>query len=373
LRIGINAHLLCNPAARGSGLGRYLARLLDHLPRAGPEHEFIVFSNARELPAQLLRRGTMLPTGRGPARAFWERFLLARAARQAGVGVMLSPAFSAPKGLKVPLVVVIHDLHAFFHPEDYISGLRWRNLRANVLRSARQAALLISDSKATKRQVVEGLGVPAERVRAIHLGEPPEDYFREREPAEVSAALARHGVARPYVLWVGTLEPRKNLPRLIEAFGLLVKRGLPQRLVLAGRPGWGLGPIREAIRRSSEPGRIRCCGFVAEADLPLLYRGASLFVLPSRFEGFGLPLLEAFACGAPVVAADAGAVPEVAGEAAVLVSPEEAGSLAAAMERVLSDEELAASLREKGRARLRLFSWEKTARQTVAALEEAAS
>jgi glycosyltransferase involved in cell wall biosynthesis len=189
--------------------------------------------------------------------------------------------------------------------------------------------------------------------------------------------IRRYGIRRPYCLFVGNLEPRKNLPRLIEAFGLLRRHGLapadlPQ-LVLAGTRGWlSSGIFRAAAGQGLEAPDIVFTGYVPPADLPALYAGAACFVFPSLYEGFGLPVLEAMACGTPVVASTASSLPEVAGDAALLVDPHDVEGLAGALRRLWGDAELRADLRERGLQRATLYSWERTARLTLDVYERVA-
>jgi len=233
--------------------------------------------------------------------------------------------------------------------------------------------LVLTFSEHTRRDVASRLGLPLERIRAIPLA--AHEQFRPvPDPAARHAVLSRCGLAdRPYILAVGRLEARKNLVRLVEAFALLRRGepGLSHRLVLAGEKGWEGEAIFSTVRRLGLDGEVCWIDFVPFADLPALLSGADLLVHPSLYEGFGLPPLEAMACDTPVVASQTTSLPEVVGGAGLLADPYSPASFAAAMRAVLTDAALAAELRARGRERVRKFTWEQTARLTLAAYEEA--
>jgi glycosyltransferase involved in cell wall biosynthesis len=193
--------------------------------------------------------------------------------------------------------------------------------------------------------------------------------YRQLDPDAVAPALGRYGVEPPYILYVGSLEKRKNLPRLLQAYARL-RQDLPGwKLVIVGARKWKSAPIFDTLSRLGLEPYVHFTGFVEEDDLPALYNGADLFCFPSLYEGFGLPVLEAMACGTPVVTSSTSSLPEVAGEAALLVDPYDVEAIAAAMRRVLSDPELAQDLRARGLARAAQFTWERTARETIAVYE----
>jgi len=193
--------------------------------------------------------------------------------------------------------------------------------------------------------------------------------YRPMSLESVDPALKRYVIERPYILYVGSLEKRKNLPRLLEAYAYLRETLPGWKLVIVGGRKWKSDPIYKAVQRLGLEPHVIFTGFVAEEDLPALYNGADLFVFPSLYEGFGLPVLEAMACGTPVVTSNTSSLPEVAGEAALLVAPTDVKAIAAAMQRVLSEPDLAAELRRRGLERASQFSWERTARETLAVYE----
>lgn len=295
--------------------------------------------------------------------------LLAAESALGEIDVFHATAYAMPRVDRVPVVLTVHDLTLLRRPELGTGALR-RSVES-AARRANEARLVIADSQATADDLVALAGVAAARVRVVPLG--VSAAFRPLPPETARAHVAaRFRFDQPYLLHVGTLEPRKNLPLLIAACAGLWRAGrLTHRLILAGSPGWGAAAVADAIARHGAEQFVVQLGAVDAADLPPLYAGADAVVLPSLNEGFGLPLLEALACGAPVIAANAGALPEVAGDAALLVDPADAEAWADAIRRVVTDEELRSRLRVAGPPRAAPFTWERCARETLAVYREA--
>ena len=273
-------------------------------------------------------------------------------------------------------VVTVHDLIAQRLEKLYrqrVSGFRFRVERWLETRVLFKAGKLIAVSEQTKKDLVELYGLDPERIAVVHEGPDP-GLAPVNDPQKVSEALFRCGLnpKEPYFLYLGGIDQRKGTEYLLEALAMLREKGLPHTLALAGRiEGDKQYPLLlEQIRRLGLEEKVRLLGFVADRDLPALFSGCLGFVFPSIYEGFGLPPLEAMACGAPVVAAKASAVPEVVGDAGLLVEPGSAASLAQAMEGLASNPELALDLREKGYKRAGLFSWQKAAEKTLAVYKE---
>jgi len=272
---------------------------------------------------------------------------------------------------RVPVVVTLHDLSFLTRPELH-TPLNGANLRWIAPRALAHAALVITDSEATARAAAERLAVPKERLRPVHPGCDLE-RFRPARSADDAAIIARLGLRAPFVLFVGTREPRKNLVTLIRAFEALAAARLPHRLVVAGAAGWKNEAAERAIASSPAAARVDRPGRIAEADLPALYRAADVFCYPSLEEGFGLPPLEALACGTPVVTSNVSSLPEVVGEAALTVAPLDAPALARALREAIENRELRARLSREGPLRASRFTWESTARATAAVYAEALS
>ncbi|MGH7266295.1 MAG: glycosyltransferase family 4 protein [Candidatus Rokuibacteriota bacterium] len=365
MRIAIDARLWGEPQ---SGIGRYTRSLVEALVKGAPEERWLLYVDrpARDVPGAVVTR--CLPW---PQRLLWTLWAAPRDLRRHPVDVFHGvTGFELPPAA-CPLVTTVHDLIPLRFPELVPARHRWavRLLLGGALRRARRVIVV---SEATRGEVVARYRVAAEKVRVVpeaaapHMAPPP--------PAETALVRARYHLGAPYVLFVGLLEPKKNVAGLLEAVARLVKAGAwgSTQLVLAGARGWGVGDLEAESTRLGLTGIARWLGPVADADLPGLYAGARAFVFPSLWEGFGLPVLEAMAAGAAVVASRRGALPELVGDAAVLTEPE-AGALAEALGRVLADAPLRERLRERGFARAAQFSWERAARETMAVYREAAA
>jgi glycosyltransferase involved in cell wall biosynthesis len=362
---------------RQSGVGHYTQRLVGGLAAIDQENRYtcLVASDGPGLAV------TQRNFARWPTRVSFENHLvgdlwllgyLPVRLRLWATDVYHGPAVFLPLvKLGYRTVVTIHDLVSFLFPET-VPRKYSLYMRVMTRWAARSADRIIAVSRATKDDLTRALGVPDEKVVVIHEAVAPE-FAAPVEPAVVEAVIRRYGIRPPYCLFVGNLEPRKNLGRLVEAFaGLRARRParepIPQ-LVLAGTRAWLHGGIFEAVAAHDLAADILFTGYVTPADLPALYAGATCFVFPSLYEGFGLPVLEAMAAGTPVVASRAGAIPEVGGDAALLVDPRRPAEIAEAIETVLGDGQLRATLVARGRERARLFTWEAVARQTLAVYE----
>jgi len=233
-------------------------------------------------------------------------------------------------------------------------------------RTLAQAAMIVTDSEFVRRELIDLLGVAAHRIQTVPLG--VDASFRPRSPAESAPILARHGLAGvSYLLVVATLEPRKNLLRLIEAYSRLPMPLRQQHpLVIVGARGWLTGELERRLVPLERSGQIKRLGYVSQEDLPLIYSSAHAFVFPSLYEGFGLPVLEALASGTPTLTSNRSSLPEVAGDAALLVDPENVDTLTAGLERLLTDAEWRAQATERGLRQARQFSWERCVDETVA-------
>jgi glycosyltransferase involved in cell wall biosynthesis len=286
---------------------------------------------------------------------------------------LLHVQYTAPPLAPCPVVATIHDL-SFEHLPATFKRRSWMQLRLTVRRTARRAAHVIAPSEFTRRDICETYGVPAQRVTTIPLA--ASARFAPAPAAEIERVRLTYQLgAGDYLLAVGSIQPRKNLARLVHAYADLrlarVGAKLP-KLVVAGKRAWLYGDTLRAVEERGLAAReVIFTGYVPEADLPALYTGALGFVYPSSFEGFGLPPLEAMRCGTPVVAADRTSLPEVVGDAALTFDPSDTGALQSALSRLVEDERLRASLRERGLARAARFTWRETARRTLEVYQQA--
>lgn len=279
--------------------------------------------------------------------------------------------YACPRAARTPLVVTVHDLTLLRRPE-----LGTRALARLVERARGSAAAsrrVIADSESTRRDLIELAGVAPEKIRVVALGYDPR--FHAMPPEDARDRVRRSfALERRYLLHVGTIEPRKNLCALIRAYARLRRdHGIGHALVLAGDRGWKHREPIGLIETLGLQEHVRLTGRVSADDLQALYAAADLFVSPSLYEGFGLPLLEAMASGVPAVASNAASLPEVAGDAALLVDPRDEAALADTIARALGDTALREAMRARGLARARLFSWERCARETLQVYEEAAA
>lgn len=266
-----------------------------------------------------------------------------------------------------PTVITIHDLTTLLFPEHHSRPNRWYQ-RIALPVMIKRAKTIITDAESTRRDCINRYSLPADKIHTVPIGVDHQRFFPRDRLLAQSKVKQHLGISTPYVLSVGTLEPRKNLLRLVEAYSQLDSQAPP--LVIAGAKGWGDHPIAALIEQRNLQNRIHIPGFVPDELLPDLYAGAEMFIYPSIYEGFGLPPLEAMACGAPVITSNCSSLPEVTGDAALLIDPQDVNAITAAMDRLLKDTTLAASLSDQGIKRAALFTWERTAKATLELYKE---
>jgi glycosyltransferase involved in cell wall biosynthesis len=367
------------------GVGRYtaeLARLLPGLDGGDPDDAvelvpFVARHRADDIAAALRAFGldglepVSLPLPRPVLYDAWHLIgrpgLRGVARRRGELDVVHAPSVAVPPKGRYRLVVTVHDAAPLLFPETYPPRGR-RFHRRGIAAAARRADLVITVSQAAADEIEEHTDIPAERVRVVRNGV---DLTEASDDDVVAARVAFDLGERPYVLWLGSLEPRKNVGVLVEAFARWAATSdVPHQLVLAGPSGWveDRDAVLAPARRLGD--RVRTIGRVGDDHLRGLYRGADIFVLPSRHEGFGIPVLEAMAQGTPVLASDIPALREVAGDAARLITPADPDAWASALDDLLHDRDRHADLGEAGRRRAELFSWERCATETVEVYRE---
>jgi len=272
--------------------------------------------------------------------------------------------YTAPLGCPAPVVVTVHDVSFIEHPE-FFRRVRALQLRITVRRTVKQAACVLTPSEFSKRAILKAFGLPEERV--VVVPNAVSEEFRPRPAAPAAAEVwRRYGIASPFLLTVGDLQPRKNHEGLIRAFAELIRHhpALPHRLVIVGQDGWYGAHVRRAAARSGIADRIHFPGFVPDEDLLLFYAACEVFVFPSVYEGFGLPILEAMACGRAVACSNTTAMPEVADAAAILFDPRDCGQMVRAMRDLIADPELRARRERLGLKWAGRFSWDRAAEKT---------
>jgi glycosyltransferase involved in cell wall biosynthesis len=365
MRVAVDASAV---PARLTGAGVYVARLLAALAARG-EVRLEVFcapGSATSLAAPGVGMHPVAAARAGrPARIAWTQLLAGRAARSARADLLHGVHYELPLAARPPQVVTVHDLTLLTNPEWHEPG-KVRYFGWALRRAVRVARRVLCVSATTARDLAELLEVPPERIDVTRLG----TDLHPAAQAEVAAVARRLGLDGPYLLGLGTVEPRKDLPTLVRAFAALAGE-LPHRLVLAGLAGWGQGALAEAVASSGVADRILLCGYLPEADKAALLTGAEVFAYPSRYEGFGLPVLEAMACGTPVVTTTGGSLPEVAGDAALLVEPGDPDALAAALAKLATDPAARQAAAARGQARAATFTWDRCATETTAAYHRA--
>lgn len=370
IRIGIDARPLSDPSA---GITRVVTNIVRELEGIDQENLYFLYSNRSfQLPFGNLRWHKRIHTLASfvPSN-LWFQTEARRMVKQDNLDTFWAPAHILPVGLpaKIRKILTVHDLVWKRYPET----MEWRNSIVHRLfaeRSVREADRITADSASTKRDLELLLRVRSTKIEVAHLG--VSSHFRPHDPAVAAQCIARKfGVSEKYICAVGTVEPRKNLAALVEAIGILKKQGkLTHQLVVAGGKGWGKSKASEWIRnRELTEGDVRFLGFIPEEDLPLLYSGAALFVFPSIYEGFGLPLLEAMACGAPVASSNRSSLPEVAGDSGLYFDPGSVDEIASTIDRALSEPDLRRELAKRGAERARQFTWEACARIMLGVFE----
>lgn len=285
---------------------------------------------------------------------------------------VLHVQYTAPPFPPCPVVASIHDLSFEHLPETFKRRSR-AQLRLTVRRTARKATQILTLSEFSRRDIIQTYEIDPDRVTVTPPAAPPH-FGPVSDGRELARVRQTFGIQRDYVLSLGSIQPRKNLERLIRAYSILrlTRAGKePPQLVLAGKRGWLYDEVLSAAAKHDVDNDIIFTGYVPERDLPALYTGAICFVYPSYFEGFGLPVVEAMQCGAPVIAGNQTSLPEVVGDAGVLVDPFDEKELAQAIARVIDNPDFRSQLRVKGLARAKNFNWTNTARLTLQAYERA--
>ena len=368
--VAINAHLLSRQLGyRRAGIHHYIEQVLCHLPPHAGWRYTVLTGQATEV---LLATGHEMvqsswPTLRPLVRIAWEQLAWPWAARTADL--WHSMAFVTPLAHLRPTIVTVYDLSFEHYPASFPRAQQWY-LSRQTRRSCHWARQVITISEASKRDIHELYGVPLERIAVVYPG--VDEVYRPLPAAEVAAFRAQHNLPDRFVLHVGTLQPRKNLLTLLEAIAQLQLDGdVP--LVLAGGKGWLYDELLARVGQLGLGERVRFAGYVPDEALPLWYNAAEILVMPSLYEGFGLPIVEAMACGTPVVAADVSAMPEAGGDAALLFPPHDSAALAQALAAVWNHPQQAAEMRQRGLAQAQRFSWAKAGAETAAVYQKAMS
>ena len=379
MKIGINTYFFKFPA---SGSGQYLLHLLQALAEVDQENEYILlgpqpisektgtllkFPHVVTPVPRLVRRNASIEN------LIWEQYSAPSAARKANVDLFHIPYFAPPFFPRSPGVITIHDVIPLRLPE-YRTDPKMKAYLQLIMRAAHKATLIITISQHAKHDIIDALKLPAERIRVIY--EAAGDEYQPINDSEVLAKMrARYGLNDRYILYLGGLDLRKNVPQLVRAFAHLYQQmGDPKlQLMIAGKPdklGRALFPDPRPVAADLGITDHIVYRFIEEEDKPAIYSGASVFVFPSLYEGFGLDPLEAMSCGAPVVCSNRTSLPEVVGDAAISFDPDNMHQMVQDMHSVLTNNELQADLRARSLKRAAQFNWRKTAIETISVYQE---
>ncbi len=344
---------------RQTGTERYSRRIIQEILDQGVDQCFRLYVNGNEPISLSQRVGTqqrLIPFPR-----LWTHVRLSAELAMHPVDALFIPAHVVPPIHPSTTVVTIHDLGYLHEPESHADRSR-AYLDWSTRWSVRAAQRIIAISQATKNDLMRFYGVPPSKVTVVYHG--VDTQFRRTSDDEINRAKRNLGIAGPFILFVGTVQPRKNLVRLISAFDTIADRYPDIQLVLAGKMGWKTDEIVATASRSPYLNRIKLPGHVPDADLPALYSAAELFALPSLYEGFGMPVLEAMACGTPVLISDRGALPEIGGDSAVIVDPTSVDDIANGLRQLL-DEEPRERRIDLSIKRAAEFTWTAAGRRTL--------
>ena len=368
MRIGIDGLPLTQPLA---GIGHYTFELVRHLSRDNevdvispkPFLQSLTIGQDENVPARLIQKKVNPITGR------WWSFGLPRYLKSSKLDVFHGTNFEIPMRASCPTVISIHDLSLLLYPQTHQRRRVWRARRRLPL-MARRANMIITLSDAIREEIHKHLRIPLDRIVTVYCA--ARQVFHQMDQHQAEQIRKQLNIADDFILYAGTIEPRKNIDLLLKAFaesGLGKKRGM--QLVLAGKRGWLVDDLYRSLEQDEIGARVKCTGYLTDEELCALYSSCKLFVYPSLYEGFGLPPLEAMACGAPVIASRIPSIAEATGSAARLVSSQSTGELAGAMRELVENDSERKRLSDAGQKRASEFSWRATADHTQAVYAEA--
>ncbi len=371
MRVGINAYL-CSSSAnyRRTGVSRYIHELIIHLAKLDDSIDLLAYARTAEDGREwgnVTTRPAPIGVERPPVRIGFELTGLPVIARRDHLDIFHGPVNTIPFGTGARTVVTIHDLAFLAFPEQ-VTNKRYHYLKQMIGSSVMRANMIVTPSESTRQDVIERYRVNPDKVQVTPLGVDPR--FAPADDLEIQRVRSKFALAQPFVLFVGTIEPRKNLARLIQASAAL-QSDTSHDLVLAGPDGWLMTEIEASIGKYPMPERLRRIGYVDDADLVGLYSAADVVAIPSLYEGFGLPVLEAMAAGGAVLTSNVSSLPEVAGDAAELIDPSSIDEIGAGLRRIIDNPGRQAGLRALGIEQARQFTWDRTAATTYRAYQEA--
>ena len=368
MHIGFNTFAL---SSKKTGAGIYISKLIEYLSYIDRDNIYSIFINKNNYEQFLkvkadnfkkIDAGSL--TRIRPLRILWEQIALPSYIVSRDIDIFHSPVFVSPPRLKCKSIITVFDMTFFRFPDKH-SKIKRHYFSKFIPLSVRRADKIITLSENSKRDIIDFFKVKPDKVKVIYLA--ADETFRPIEdPSFLDRVRIKHGIQGDFILFVGVLEPRKNLLGLIKAYYCLKKdKNINEKLVITGKRGWDYMPVLRLVRELRLEKDIIFTGYVPEEDLILLYNAAKIFIYPSLYEGFGLPVLEAMACGTPVITSQNSALQEIAKDAAILIDPLSEGDMARNCYELLSNPSLQERLRQAGLGRARQFSWKDTARQTL--------
>ncbi len=367
MKIGIDASRAAYKQKTGTEYYSY--NLIKNLAKIDKENEYILYSRILlpkglyNLPENFKSQVIYLPR-------FWTQIRLSFKMFTHPPDLLFIPSHTIPVIHPKKVVVTCHDVGFRNYPSSYSKFQLW-HLEFTTKLAVRWAEKIIAVSKSTKRDLINIYGAQPEQVEVIYEGFTSELYHPIENKNKIKQVLGKYNIPEKYILFIGRLEERKNIPRLVEAFNLLKKeKKIEHKLVLVGKKGYKFEQIFDTINKLKIGDEVILPGYIPEEDLPYIFSGPELFTFPSLYEGFGIPILEAMACGIPVLSSNISSMPEVAGEAAILVNPLNPKEISKAIYQIITDRNLRNSLIEKGLAQCKKFSWQKCAQETLEVLQE---
>ncbi|MBI4994522.1 glycosyltransferase family 4 protein [Candidatus Peregrinibacteria bacterium] len=364
MRIGIDARFY---SGSFTGIGRYVYELIDNLLKLDRRNEYVLFFNSPEFEKFTApRKGVTKILADSPHYSFKEQFHFWRILQKANLDLMHFTHFNAPILYRRPSIVTIHDLTLNLHPGKKMAGAIHRLAYTLTIQSIiKRSKRVIAPSEHTRQDIVKHFNIEPDKIAVIHEGVNP-SFHKISDENIVNDFLAKTGLTKPYILYTGVWRSHKNLVNLIKAFAILKHtHHFPGWLVITGKEDPWYPEVKQTVANENLEGCVRFTGLVPDEDLVLLYNSASIFVLPSFYEGFGLPALEAFACGVPACVSKTSSLPEVCGTAAEYFDPNDPNDMASKIALVYNDDTKKADLISRGFERIKDFSWSKMAEQTL--------
>ena len=365
MRIGIDATAL---PSQPVGAGNYIIQFISALAKIDIDFELLIFANKSkrnlfDIPDDGKLHWELVADMSPMQRLIWEQTLFPGLVRKTRIDLLHSLHYTQPVRLGCSSVVTIHDMTFFLFPHLHT---RYKRLffPIAIRTSVQRADALVTISESTRQDTIRLLGVSPQKIFTTQLG--VNDEFQVITDRELLAEVRqKYNLPRGFILYVGLVEPRKNIPSLIRSYKSLTDQGIKQRLVIVGRFGWMYQEVIEQTEKLGLKDQVQFTGYIPQDDLPIVYNLADLFVYPTRYEGFGFPALEAMACGTPVITTDISSLPEIVGDAGLLITPDDEHALTTTIAKVLSDSTLYEQLRTKGLLQAKYFTWERTSRETL--------